>query len=115
MGRSGSRTTIQNIQLANSDVISFHSYAGPSTFESRIGELTPHGPPSCAPNTCAVRGSTIESILPLPSGTIWCDQLGFGAVKPQTYFRGTLEPPVFIGPEGVVPRSAAAGWNCLPG
>src|SRR5271163_3463246 len=40
-----SRSTIAGIQLANSDVITFHSYAEPATFESRIAELAPQGRP----------------------------------------------------------------------
>ena len=61
-----SRTTIQNIQLANSDVISFHSYAGPSTFESRIGELTRMVARFCAPSTWpGRRAARFESILPI--------------------------------------------------
>ena len=84
----GSRTTIQNIQLANSDVISFHSYAGPSTFESRIGELTPHGRPIlCTEYMARPQGSTIESILPVAKRhNVGAINWGLVAGKTQTYF-----------------------------
>ena len=84
----GSRTTIQNIQLANSDVISFHSYAGPSTFESRIGELTPHGRPIlCTEYMARPQGSTIENILPVAKRhNVGAINWGLVAGKTQTYF-----------------------------
>ena len=84
----GSRTTIQNIQLANSDVVSFHSYAGPSTFESRIGELTPHGRPIlCTEYMARPQGSTIESILPVAKRhNVGAINWGLVAGKTQTYF-----------------------------
>ena len=41
----GRRSVIAGIQLDNSDVITFHSYAGPADFESRIAELVPQGRP----------------------------------------------------------------------
>ena len=114
---ASSRTTIQNIQLANSDVISFHSYAGPSTFESRIGELTPHGRPIlCTEYMARPQGSTVETHLAnCQAAQRRCDQLGFGGRQNADLLSvGFVEAPVFSGPESVVPRFAAAGWNCVP-
>ncbi len=83
-----SRTTIQNIQLTNSDVVSFHSYAGPSTFESRINELTPHGRPIlCTEYMARSQGSTVESILPVAKRhNVGAINWGLVAGKTQTYF-----------------------------
>jgi hypothetical protein len=84
----GSRTTIQNIQLTNSDVISFHSYAGPSAFESRIDQLTPHGRPIlCTEYMARPQGSTVESILPVAKRhNVGAINWGLVAGKTQTYF-----------------------------
>jgi hypothetical protein len=84
----GSRTTIQNIQLTNSDVISFHSYAGPSAFESRINQLTPHGRPIlCTEYMARPQGSTVESILPIAKQhNVGAINWGLVAGKTQTYF-----------------------------
>jgi hypothetical protein len=83
-----SRSTIAGIQLANSDVISFHSYAEPSTFESRIGELTPQGRPIlCTEYMARPQGSTIESILPIAKRhNVGAINWGLVAGKTQTYF-----------------------------
>jgi hypothetical protein len=83
-----SRTTIQNIQLTNSDVISFHSYAGPSAFESRINQLTPHGRPIlCTEYMARPQGSTVESILPIAKQhNVGAINWGLVAGKTQTYF-----------------------------
>src|SRR5271163_2775677 len=37
------RSTITNIQLDNSDVVTFHCYDEPAAFEARISELSPLG------------------------------------------------------------------------
>ena len=47
----GGRSTIANLQLEHSDVISFHSYGDPAEFDARIDELTPLGRPISAPST----------------------------------------------------------------
>ncbi|BBZ36177.1 hypothetical protein MCNF_47820 [Mycolicibacterium confluentis] len=60
------RTAASAIQLAESDVISFHSYAGPVGFEKRIAELTPLGRPIlCTEFLARSLGSTVEGILPI--------------------------------------------------
>jgi hypothetical protein len=62
----GSRSAIAGIQLDNSDVISFHSYAKPADFEERIDELAPMGRPIlCTEYLARTQGSTIEGILPI--------------------------------------------------
>jgi hypothetical protein len=82
------RSTIAGIQLANSDVITFHSYAEPETFESRIAELAPQGRPIlCTEYMARPMGSTVESILPIAKRhNIGAINWGLVAGKTQTYF-----------------------------
>ena len=54
------------IQLANSDVISFHNYEWPEGFEARIKQLLPlHRPLICTEYMARGSGSTFDTILPL--------------------------------------------------
>jgi hypothetical protein len=87
-GDPASRSTIAGIQLANSDVISFHSYAEPATFESRIAELTPQGRPIlCTEYMARPMGSTIDGILPIAKRhNVGAINWGLVAGKTQTYF-----------------------------
>lgn len=60
------RSPITGIQLDNSDVITFHSYAEPGEFEARITELLPEGRPIlCTEFLARSLGSTVETILPI--------------------------------------------------
>ena len=83
-----SRSTTAGIQLANSDVITFHSYAEPATFESRIAELAPQGRPIlCTEYMARPKGSTVESILPIAKRhNVGAINWGLVAGKTQTYF-----------------------------
>jgi hypothetical protein len=83
-----SRSTIADIQLGNADVITFHSYAEPATFESRIGELAALGRPIiCTEYMARPQGSTIEGILPVAKRhNVGAFNWGFVAGKTQTYF-----------------------------
>lgn len=84
---AGSRSTISGIQLDNSDVITFHSYARPAEFEARIAELAPLGRPIvCTEYLARSLGSTVEGILPIAKrhnvgAYIW----GLVAGKTETY------------------------------
>jgi hypothetical protein len=82
------RSTIAGIQLANSDVLTFHSYAEPETFESRIAELAPQGRPIlCTEYMARPMGSTVESILPIAKRhNVGAINWGLVAGKTQTYF-----------------------------
>lgn len=54
------------IQLAESDVITFHNYDWPEGFEARIHELQPlHRPIICTEYMARGAGSTFDTILPL--------------------------------------------------
>jgi hypothetical protein len=59
-------TPIVRTQLDESDVISFHSYAKPETFERRVSELVPLGRPMmCTEYLARSLGNTVEGILPI--------------------------------------------------
>jgi hypothetical protein len=82
------RSVISGIQLDNSDVITFHSYAEPAEFEHRIGELVPQGRPIlCTEYMARPLGSTVESILPIAKRAgVGAFNWGLVAGKTQTYF-----------------------------
>jgi hypothetical protein len=75
-------------QLDNSDVISFHSYAGPTEFEARINELAPLGRPIlCTEYLARDQGSTVEGVLPVAKRhNVGAYSWGLVAGKTQTYF-----------------------------
>jgi len=87
-GQPQGRSAISDIQLANADVITFHSYADPAGFESRIGELAPLGRPIlCTEYMARPRGSTVEGILPVAKRhNVGAINWGLVAGKTQTYF-----------------------------
>jgi hypothetical protein len=87
-GDPASRSTIAGIQLANSDVITFHCYAEPADFESRIAELAPQGRPIlCTEYMARPMGSTIEGVLPVAKRhNVGAINWGLVAGKTQTYF-----------------------------
>jgi hypothetical protein len=81
------RSTMSGIQLDNSDVITFHSYAKPADFEARIAELAPLGRPIiCTEYLARSLGSTAEGILPIAKQhNVGAYNWGFVAGKTQTY------------------------------
>lgn len=87
-GQPQGRSAISDIQLANSDVVTFHSYAEAAGFESRINELTPMGRPIlCTEYMARPRGSTVQSILPVAKRhNVGAINWGLVAGKTQTYF-----------------------------
>ncbi len=87
-GEQQGRSAISDIQLDNADVITFHSYAEPAAFESRIGELSPLGRPiMCTEYMARPQGSTVEGILPVAKRhNVGAFNWGFVAGKTQTYF-----------------------------
>ncbi len=87
-GDPQNRSAISAIQLDNSDVITFHSYANPAGFEARINELAPLGRPIlCTEYMARSQGSTIEGILPIArQRNVGAFNWGLVAGKTQTYF-----------------------------
>jgi hypothetical protein len=81
------RSAIAGIQLDNSDVVTFHSYAKPSEFEARIAELAPLGRPTlCTEYLARTLGSTVEGILPVAKRhNVGAYNWGLVAGKTQTY------------------------------
>ncbi|HLR98545.1 MAG TPA: cellulase family glycosylhydrolase [Mycolicibacillus parakoreensis] len=82
------RTEIQNVQLTNSDVITFHSYDHPSGFSNRIDELEPQGRPIlCTEYMARQEGSTVQGILPVAKRrNVGVYNWGLVAGKSQTYY-----------------------------
>lgn len=59
-------TLIQRIQLAESDVITFHNYEWPEDFERRIAQLRPYGRPIiCTEWMARSAGSNVDTVLPI--------------------------------------------------
>lgn len=86
-GDAARRTEIAGIQLENSDVITFHSYASPGEFDFRINELSPwQRPLICTEYMARPEGSTIEGILPVAQRrNVGTYTWGLIAGKTQTY------------------------------
>ena len=76
------------IQLAESDVITFHNYGWPEEFEARIKELQPlHRPIICTEYMARGAGSTFDGSLPLAKKyNVGAINWGLVAGKTQTYF-----------------------------
>jgi hypothetical protein len=75
------------IQLAESDVITFHSYAWPEEFERRIQSLKPLGRPIlCTEYMARGIGSTFDTALPIAKKeNVGAINWGLVAGKSQTY------------------------------
>jgi hypothetical protein len=57
---------IQRIQLRESDIITFHDYNWPESFERRVAQLRAHGRPIiCTEWLARSNGSTVDTILPI--------------------------------------------------
>lgn len=76
------------IQLAESDVISFHNYDWPEGFEARVHELERlHRPLICTEYMARGNGSTFDTVLPIAKRDhVAAINWGFVAGKSQTYF-----------------------------
>jgi hypothetical protein len=77
----------ENIQLENSDVISFHSYDKPEEFEKRVKWLQAyHRPLICTEYMARGNGSTFEGTLPIAKReNVAAINWGLVAGKAQTY------------------------------
>lgn len=80
-------STTTKIQLAESDVISFHNYGWPEEFEARIKELQPlHRPILCTEYMARGNGSTFDGSLPIAKKyNVAAINWGLVAGKTQTY------------------------------
>jgi hypothetical protein len=75
------------IQLAESDVISFHNYDWPEVFEARVQSLQAyHRPLICTEYMARGNGSTFDTVLPVAKKyNVAAINWGFVAGKTQTY------------------------------
>ncbi|WP_422749941.1 1,4-beta-xylanase [Mycobacterium sp. WMMD1722] len=82
------RSAIADIQLTQSDVISFHNYGDAGEFERRIDELAPLDRPMlCTEYMARTRGSTVEAVLPVAHRRgVGAYTWGLVAGRTQTYF-----------------------------
>jgi hypothetical protein len=82
------RSEIANIQLDNSDVVTFHCYDEPAGFEARIAELSSLGRPIlCTEYLARTLGSTVDGVLPVAKRhKVGAINWGLVAGKTQTYF-----------------------------
>lgn len=80
-------SSIEKIQLDNSDVISFHDYGKPAEFEARIRSLERYNRPIfCTEYMARGNGSTFEGSLPIAKKyKVAAINWGFVAGKTQTY------------------------------
>ncbi len=80
-------STTTKIQLAESDVITFHNYGWPEEFEARILELKPLGRPIiCTEYMARGNGSTFDESLPVAKKyNVGAINWGLVAGKTQTY------------------------------
>jgi hypothetical protein len=63
---NGKSSPMEKLQLTQSDVISFHDYNWPETFEGRIRQLLPYGRPIlCTEYMARGNGSTFDGSLPI--------------------------------------------------
>ncbi|MEE2852449.1 MAG: 1,4-beta-xylanase [Actinomycetota bacterium] len=87
-GDRSRRSEIADLQLTNSDVITFHSYDKPAGFEDRIAELSPLGRPIlCTEYLARTVGSTVDGVLPVAKRhNVGAINWGLVAGKTQTYF-----------------------------
>lgn len=70
------QSAVTKIQLAESDIITFHNYDWPEVFEARVKSLQPlHRPILCTEYMARGNGSTFDTILPLAK------QLNVGAIN----------------------------------
>ncbi len=80
-------SAVTKIQLAESDIITFHNYDWPEGFEARVKSLQPlHRPIICTEYMARGNGSTFDTILPLAKQyNVGAINWGLVAGKTQTY------------------------------
>ena len=110
---------IQKVQLEMSDVISFHCYEPPASFEKRIASLKRYGRPLlCTEYLARNIGSTFQGILPLAKKhKVAMFNWGFVAGKtPNLSPLGLLGTPVHPAPAAhLAARYPALGWLAVRG
>jgi len=102
----GKESETTKIQLAESDVISFHNYDWPEIFEARVKELERyHRPLICTEYMARGNGSTFDTVLPVAKRYhVAAINWGLVAGKTQTYLPWdswqrpyvTIQPPIWF-------------------
>lgn len=84
----GKNSAMEKLQLAQSDVITFHDYNWPETFERRIRQLLPYNRPIlCTEYMARGNGSTFDNALPIAKRyNVAMMNWGFVDGKTQTRF-----------------------------
>jgi len=85
---NGNLGEIQNIQLRESDIITFHNYDWPESFKKEVLWLkeTLHRPAICTEYMARSEGSTFDTVLPIAKQEgVGAINWGFVAGKTQTY------------------------------
>jgi hypothetical protein len=85
---SGNLGEIQQIQLSESDIISFHNYDWPESFKKEVQwlRLKYHRPVICTEYMARSEGSTFDTVLPIAKQEgVGAINWGFVAGKTQTY------------------------------
>lgn len=99
---SSKLNAIQRIQLAESDIITFHNYDWPEQFAARIAQLRPYGRPLiCTEWMARGNGSTVDTVLPVARAeNVGMINWGYVQGATQTHFPWdswerpyTLRPP----------------------
>ncbi len=86
--REGSQGELQDIQLRESDIITFHNYSWPEDFRSEVQWLKKRNRPViCTEFMARSVGSTFDTILPIAKQErVGAINWGFVAGKTQTYY-----------------------------
>ncbi len=64
--KSGKLTPMEKLQLGQSDIVTFHDYSWPETFERRVRQLLPYNRPIiCTEYMARGNGSTFDGSLPI--------------------------------------------------
>ena len=84
----GKLTPMEKLQLGQSDVITFHDYSWPETFEARVKQLMPYNRPIlCTEYMARGNGSTFDGSLPIAKRyNVAMINWGFVDGKTQTRF-----------------------------
>ena len=100
----GDLNAVEKIQIAESDIITFHNYGWPEEFYARVKELERYGRPIiCTEYMARSAGSTIDDILPIGK-RMNIGMLNWGLVrgKTQTYLPWSSWQRPYVGTKPVV-------------
>ena len=109
---------MEQIQLQNSDIITFHNYSWPENFERRVVWLEKqHRPIICTEYMARSAGSTFDGVLPIAKKHhVGAINWGLVIGKTQTNFpwESWNHPYVLEQPPGVVSRCVQSGRHAVP-